>query len=155
MKIRRRFQPRSIGKPRVPLEKEEQAAGVQLLTAIGSVVFVLGTRRSRGKPCPNCDTFVPEDQGTRQTPGIGDVFAFLPERHGALGPEREALWWEAKRSEGGRMSDDQRKFQGLCGQARQHHVVGDRDDLIGWLILQGYLKSSQVPHYRVASGAKS
>jgi len=74
-------------------EKGEQAGGIKLLRTLGATVYTFGTRRSRGKACPRCGTFVPEHQGTRQTPGIPDVFAFLPARNG----KRVLLCWEAKR----------------------------------------------------------
>ena len=131
-------------KPR-QLEKSEQAGGVKLLMLLGAKVYVLGTRRSRGKPCPKCGTFVDEHQGTRQTPGIGDVLAFLPARDGV----REPLWWEAKRPINGRLSSAQREFRDLCLAARAAHCVGSCDDLINWLIENRYLRDSQVPHYRV------
>jgi len=134
---------RAFRKPRV-LEKTEQAHGVQLLRSIGAKVYVLGTRRSRGKSCPKCGTFVPEDQGTHQTPGISDVFAILPPR--AYG-RRRALWWEAKASDG-RMSPDQAEFKELCGETDLEHVVGTLDALIAGLVGLGYVKAEQFPHYR-------
>lgn len=157
------------------LEKTEQAGGVKLLSTIGAKVYVLGTRRSRGRPCPKCGTFVEEHQGTRQTPGVGDVLAFLPPRRQAAvvtcrhgndadlclddacnrqrdlvnAPTREVLWWEVKRPDGGRMSPDQREFRDLCEQSRTAHVVGPLDELIAWLIARGYVLRNQLPHYRL------
>lgn len=137
------------------LEKGEQANGIKLLWSIGAKVYVLGTRRSRGRACPQCGTFVAEHQGTRQTPGIGDVLAFLPARMGAARLEREVLWWEAKRPDGGRLSDAQQEFQELCVQSRTHHCAGPLDDLIAWLVGHGYLNRHQVPHYRLPAEAPS
>src|SRR5688572_7830522 len=71
---------RTARKPPVQLEKLEQTHIIQLIKSLGGRVYVLGTRRSRGKRCQNCGTFVPEDQGTRQTPGVSDLITFLPAR---------------------------------------------------------------------------
>lgn len=127
------------------LEKGEQAGGVTLLRTLGARVYVLGTRRSRGRACSTCGTFVPEHQGTRQTPGVADVLAFLPARGGA----RVVLWWEAKRPDGGRISGDQQEFRRLCEESNTAHCVGPLDALIAWLIAGGYLRADQVPHYRL------
>src|SRR5262245_46053103 len=98
----------------VPLEKAEQAQIGKFLLSIGGRVYVSGTRRSRGKACPKCGTFVPEHQGTRQTPGIPDVEAFLPTPSGWRGrmpaQTRVILKVEAKRVQGGRMSAEQEEY---------------------------------------------
>ena len=128
-------------------EKGEQADGVKLLKALGAAVYTFGTRRSRGKACPRCGTFVPEDQGTRQTPGIPDVLAFL--RHPAAQPGPHApLWWEVKRAAGGVVSPAQQAFRDQCINANVWHVVGSLDDLLAWLIAHGHLRAAQVAHYR-------
>lgn len=133
--------------PRNPnLEKFQQVDGCKLLAALGADIYTIGTRRSRGKPCPKCKTFVPEDQGTRQTPGIADVLAFLPAKAGAA---RVALWWEAKHADGGRVSPDQARFADLCRQSSQAHCIGAVDELIVWLIRNDYLRADRLPHYRV------
>lgn len=116
---------------RVP-EKAEQAHGVQLLRALGARVYVLGTVRRRG-----------DHPGTMQTPGIPDVFAFLPKHEG----RRRTLWWEVKAVDG-RLRREQIAFQALCGESDLAHVVGPHDALIAWLVGLGYLKANQLPHYR-------
>lgn len=124
---------------RLVLEKVEQAHGVQLLETLGADVWVLGTRRRRG-----------DYQGTMQTPGIADVFAVMPCHlvgiHDA--PERRALWWEAK-AVGGRLSDDQERFQRCCREADLWHVVGPFDALVEALVGAGYIKAESVAHYRL------
>lgn len=118
--------------PRVP-EKVEQQHGLQLLRSIGARVYVLGTVRRRG-----------DYPGTMQTPGVADVFAFLPKRGNQ---RRRALWWECKAA-GGRRRPEQIEFQELCGETDLEHVVGTFDALIAALDGLGYVKATQFPHYR-------
>lgn len=139
--------------PRVP-EKTEQAHGVQLLEGIGGKVYVMGTRRSRGKPCPKCGEFVPEGQTTRQTPGIPDVMAFLPPRPRGGDVRPIFVFWEAKASDG-RESDEQVRFKELCQDALVEHVVGDYNALIAWLIARLYVKADSFSHYRQPKGSSA
>lgn len=121
---------------RVPVvsEKVEQSHIVQLLRSIGAKVYVSGTHRRR------------EDfQGTMQTPGIPDIEAFIPNRCGIGG--YRLLKVEVKRI-GGRLRPEQQEYQQLCDQASVAHVVGNLDAVIGWLVREGYVKASSVPHYR-------
>lgn len=117
-------------------EKAIQQQGVNLLRQVGSAVYVLGTHRRRG-----------DHQGTMQTPGIGDVYAFVP----VVLPVRaiEALWWEAK-APGGRLRVEQRAFREQCLRAGVAHVVGDLDALIAWLVTRGVVKLDSFAHYRQA-----
>jgi hypothetical protein len=123
--------------PRV-LEKTEQASGCKLLLTLGAAVYELGTKRPKG-----------DYQGTRQTPGISDVIAFLPRTMGVI-------FWEAKAA-GGRMRPEQWAFRAIvlmCERAglRIYHVLGGYDALIAALIRLGLLVESQVPHYRLPAG---
>ena len=120
--------------PRLP-EKVIQAQGVQLLAARGAKVYVLGTRRPKG-----------DYQGTRQTPGIPDVLAFLPATWSA-GDAPLQLWWEVKAA-GGRATPEQLAFAEHCAHAGQEYVRGDLDALIAWLIEHNFLKAENVAHYR-------
>jgi hypothetical protein len=104
-------------------EKQEQAAIVQLLKNIGAKVYVLGTRRPAG-----------DHQGTRQTPGIPDVFAFLPRRE-----NYQALWIEVKRV-GGRASTAQADFASQCHYSDVCYIRGTCDDVIKWLKIGGWVK---------------
>lgn len=134
------------------LEKFQQHDGCKLLASLGADIYTLGTRRSKGKPCPKCKTFVPEDQGTRQTPGIADVLAFLPEKNGN---PPIALWWEVKHADGGRASADQIRFAELCRRSSQAHCLGPLDALYAWLIENRYLRPDQVPHYRLPKAVQA
>lgn len=118
--------------PRVS-EKTEQAHIVQLLVSIGAAVFVLGTRRPAG-----------DYQGTRQTPGIPDLVAFLPStrEHGT-----RQVWIECKAA-GGRLRTAQQDFKALCECANVAHIVGTFDDVIAWLTAHAYVNANQFPHYR-------
>lgn len=111
-------------------EKLEQAAIVDLLRSIGGKVYVLGTKRPRG-----------DHPGTCQTPGLPDLYAFLPAPPLALPAlrRRTALWIEAKAA-GGRATDAQRAFAIECHASHVAHVLGGVDEVIHWLIEQGYLK---------------
>lgn len=122
----------STGRGRVP-EKVEQAHGIQLLRALGSKVYVLGGHRRRG-----------DYQGTMQTEGIADVFAFLPRRGEA---SRIFLAWECK-AEGGRLRPEQVEFKTLCEDADVAHLVGPFDALIAWLAARDFVKADQFPTYR-------
>lgn len=141
--IRRRRTPADRG---CPSEKVEQMHGVITLTKLGAKVYVLGTRRGRGKRCPKCGEFVSEHQGTRQTPGIADVYALLPSPGYRPAPG-SALWWECKAADG-RLSPDQQRFRDACLGANVPHVVGTCNDLIAWLIRGGWLRAETLPHYR-------
>lgn len=145
----------------VQREKHEQSAIVQLLRSIGAKVCIIGTKRPGGKKCPKCGTFVAEHQGTCQTPGIPDLYAFLPARWTKAGVETIAwddlrtcaipastLWVEVK-AEGGRVSVSQQEFEALALKAGVNHVIGDIGRVMVWLIDHGYLKPQQVPHYRL------
>ena len=131
---------RRLTVPRV-LEKTEQSSGCRLLLTLGAALYVLGTRRPKG-----------EYQGTRQTPGISDVIAFLPRTKGVV-------FWEAKASDG-RLRPEQWAFRTivlLCERAGLgiYHVVGGYDALIAFLVRLGLLVASQVPHYRLPAGGDS
>ena len=117
---------------RVP-ENVVQQHIVTLLRTLGAKVYVLGTRRGRGE----------RDHGTHQTPGLPDLLAFLPRLN-----RRRQVWIEVK-AVGGRLRPAQVVFQGLAHEADVDHLVGDLDVVIAWLLFHGYLKKSQVPHYRL------
>jgi len=116
-------------------EAGEQNAGVQLLRFLKAAVYVSGTRRPKG-----------EYQGTRQTPGIPDVMAILPNLAGVV-------FWEAKAS-GGRMSPEQLAFRVIVEQYEEaglpvYHVLGGSGALVALLLRLGLVKADQVPHYRL------
>ena len=124
------------------LEKHEQEAGVRLLRTLGAKVYVLGTVRPQG-----------DYRGTCQTPGLPDVQAFLPIRGDRSEATRRLLVWEVKRAQGGRLSEPQKEFLGLCAAAGVAHVVGPLDALLAWLHAEGYVHAGQVPHYRLPAAA--
>ena len=109
-------------------EKEIQAQIVTLLRSLRADVWVLGTRRPRG-----------DYQGTRQSPGLPDLIAFLP--------DEELLFIEVK-SPKGRLTEEQKQFQQCCFDARVSHIVGGIDEVIDWLIDRRYLLEDQVSHER-------
>ena len=94
-------------------ERQEQKAIVRLLQSLGATVYVLGTTRPAGGY-----------MGTCQTPGIPDLYAFLP----AGG----ALWVEVKAT-GGRLSPAQLAFRELCASRGVHYVTGGVDSVAAWL----------------------
>lgn len=130
-------------------EKVEQAHILQLAAVIGAKFYVLGTRRSRGKACPSCRTFVPEDQGTRQTPGISDLVFFLkrPPARPEYPHARLLLFWETKAARG-RRSADQDEFASWVADAGVAYGCGTYNDFIAWCVTNGYCKTEQFPHYR-------
>jgi len=141
------MKPQAAKLPRVP-EKAVQQHIVQLLRTIGAQVWVLGTTRSTGRKCPACAAWVPSlDMGTRQTPGIPDIYAILPHVHGDVG-DKVGMWIECKAS-GGRPSPEQRQFALAVVQTGTPYVMGDLDDIIALLIQMGRLDRKNVPHYRL------
>lgn len=112
-------------------------------------IWVMGTRRSRGKPCPQCGTFVAEDQGMRQTAGHADLVIFLKAR--ANGDRVRLLYWESKAGKN-TTSSAQDAFLSLAGQAGNFVGSGDFDDFIAFLVEHHYIKADSVAHYRQPKG---
>ncbi len=114
------------------LEKHEQADTVRLIERLGGKCYVLGTRRPKG-----------DYQGTRQTPGVADVLAFLPPRHTDAGPiflERWTLLCIEQKTARGRLSAPQVEFRQLCLAAGVNHVSGDARAVAAYLKQGGWLK---------------
>jgi hypothetical protein len=114
--------------PRVS-EKAEQQAIVDLLRLIGAKVYVLGTKRRRG-----------DYQGTMQTPGIPDLFAFMPIR--AVISARQvphAIWVEVKTTNG-RLRPEQAAFRDHCCSTDMVHLTGGADYVSAQLKAWGFLK---------------
>jgi hypothetical protein len=99
------------------LEKHEQQEAVGLLRLCGAKVYSLSQTRN-----------------TRQTPGIPDVFAFVPLPSGEIVP----LWVEMKRSHRkARSSPEQVVFRLLCKLAGAQHIVGSLREVEAWAVAQG------------------
>jgi hypothetical protein len=125
-----------------PPEKDVQRDVIQLLVAVGcrysakheTDIYVLGTRRPRSLPGLGHHTF--------QTPGISDLWVFLPAprcpRPGMLLAPR-AVWIEVK-AEDGRPSDAQIRFQQQCCDRGIAHVTGGVAEVQAFLIQHGFLK---------------
>jgi len=123
-----------------------QAAILSLLLTIGAVPITLGRPGLRRRLCPRCQAPVHMDPGTRQTPGIPDLEAFLPLRAGD--DRRVFLKIEVKRP-GEKLRPEQDAYRELCEAAGVAHLWGDLDDVIAWLLAHNYLAPQQVPHYRL------
>ena len=119
------------------LEKHEQAGTVKLLTLLGADVYVIGTSRPRGRPCPSCGTFVAEHAGTCQTPGISDLIVFLP------GPAPRRVCFIEQKRRGGVLSEPQQRFRDLAAKSTALYVAGTLDDVLDWLAERGYVRSRQ------------
>lgn len=124
-------------------EKRAQADIQDFLLSIGGAVYILGTRRRAGSPCPNCGMFVAEHQGTRQTKGLCDVLAFLPTRPGARA-RRLLLMVEVKVGKNKR-TPEQDLFRALCGEADLVHLTGDLDTVLRWATAEGYVRGPRQP----------
>ena len=122
----------------MPVQREKiiQQQVVNLLRSLGCGVYVLGTRRRQG-----------DYPGTAQTPGIGDIFTFLPRRPIDDCVLPACLWLELK-APGGRRSPEQVAFGDACERSGVPYVTGGLDDVIAWLVTAGYLKPENLPHYR-------
>ena len=115
-------------------EKLEQQRIAALLRSVGAIVYVLGTRRPKG-----------DHQGTRQTPGLPDLYAFLPGSR--IAPSPVAVWIEVK-AHGGARTPDQQYFAEFCEGARAPYLCGGLDEVIAWLVQRAYVKPDQLAHYR-------
>ena len=62
-----------------------------------------------------------DHQGTCMTPGIPDIEAFLPA---------------------------QAEYRAHCLAAGVAHIVGGLDDVLQWLLAEGYVREQQIPYYR-------
>jgi hypothetical protein len=126
--------------PRIP-EKAVQAHVVQLLRSIGGKVWVTGTKRPRG-----------DFQGTRMTPGLPDLVAFLPPRayriQGDIPYAKPVLLFVECKAAGGRLRPEQQEFRDLCQDCDVAHIAGDLDAVIAWLSERHYVRASQFPTYR-------
>ena len=67
---------------------------------------------------------------TRITEGLPDLLVFLP-------PKAVFFFWEVK-GDGGRVTDDQRKFQAFAGRCNVACGIGDFDDFKKFLTQFGY-----------------
>ena len=121
---------RGAGKP-VQHEKHEQSKIAILFRSIGSQVYVLGTRRARG-----------DQQGTRQTPGIPDLYIWLPLERRYTRPglllAPKFLWFEVK-AEGGRTSSAQQEFELLCTTHGHPYLRGGFDRAHAFLVQHGFI----------------
>ena len=115
-------------------EKRIQSQIVTLLRSVGAAVYVLGTRRGRG-----------DYQGTRQTPGLPDIWTILPPSRIGSGPA--GVWIEVKAPHGKR-SREQEAFAAGCNIASVPYLCGGLDDVIAFLVERAYLKPAQLAHYR-------
>jgi hypothetical protein len=130
-----RFRPK-----RVP-EKVVQQQIVNMLRSVGAAVYVLGTKR------PSTDF-----QGTRQSPGIPDLFVFLPAPR--LQPGAPAALWIEVKAAGGTLRREQDEFRTQCRLVPTlGYVTGGVDQVISYLVNGGWLKSENVPHYRLPGSA--
>lgn len=107
-------------------EKLEQAAIVKLLRMVGASVYVLGTRRARG-----------DYQGTRQTPGLPDLIAFVPDHSRTFVDQNRTLLMVEVKAPNGRPSDPQVEFCAHCQAAHVAHVMGGVDAVLDWLTTRG------------------
>lgn len=127
-------------------EKSEQQHALYALRLVNAKVYTIGTRRRRGSRCPQCNTFVPEDQGTRQTPGLPDLLAFVPRPDA---PEQRWVLFVEQKAAGGRLSPEQQELRALALAAGAEHVVGDYNAVLAWLVSKGLMRETQLPHYRL------
>jgi hypothetical protein len=125
-------------------EKIIQQQIVTLLRSIGATVYVLGVHRRRG-----------DYPGTMQTPGLPDLYAFLPFSLGVSNRDGvvegsvtpNSVWIEVK-APGGRLSEAQWAFRIACVTKSIGHVIGGVDEVLAFLVAGGWLKADGVAHYR-------
>ena len=98
-------------------ERQIRAEGVRLLRALGCRVEVFS-----------------ENRATRNTPGVPDVYAFLPNGRGTV-------WWETK-VPGGVMRPAQLDFERRCLMCGQPYVRGGLAELCHFLAGLGILDAT-------------
>lgn len=125
-------------------EKAVQQQCIGLYVAIGcrysakgdTDVYVLGTHRPRALPGIAHKTF--------QTPGIADLWVFLPPpkllRH-ARSPAPTFVWHEVKADDGG-PSEAQLRFEAKCQARGIWHVMGGLDAQRAFLVEHGFLREA-------------
>lgn len=133
-------------------EAIEQQNIVRTVAQLGGKCYVLGTKRGLVK-CVTCGSLTPEHQGTKQTPGVSDVLAFIPYRAGEF--SAVLVFVEAKapgraRTKNAGLSPDQVEFRDWCQRACQEHLVGGFNVFANWLIERGIVKETAFAHYRVS-----
>jgi len=106
-------------------ERAEQRAILDLLKLVHAEVWVLGTVRKRG-----------DWPGTRQTPGLPDILAFV-RCPLMIYPPAQFIAIEVKASSG-RLSPDQRRFEAACRRADVTYLVGGVDAVLAWLRARGH-----------------
>jgi len=120
-------------------EKTEQGSILNLIHQLGGKAYVLGTRRAQY--CGLCGGRN-QDQGTRQTPGIADLYVILPPAPTTYPqPDSPAVpvWIEVK-GRNGTLSPDQVAFREHCQRTRHAHIVGGVDEFIDTLTTGGWLR---------------
>ena len=104
------------------LEKAEQAAIVKLLRLLGAEVYVIGTHRRAG-----------DYQGTNQTPGMVDLWAFC-KRLDLIG--RRSLVAIEVKAPAGRLSEAQEWFRAMCRVSDMLYVTGGYQQVVDYLVAQ-------------------
>ena len=123
---------------RIP-ETTVQSHIVQALRNISAGVYVLGRPGLRERRCPHCGHMVKLDPGTRQTPGVSDLLAFLPDAPRApFGPGR--LVCVEVKAQGGVLSEDQKTFRNWCERTSTSYLTGGLDVVLEYLKQGGYLR---------------
>lgn len=109
-------------RPAPPLEKDVERRVIALYKAAGCVVYRLsqGYRSERG--------------GTRQTPGIPDLYV--------IGPEGWGAWWHETKRPGGKLRPAQAEFRRVCQRNGLGHVVGGVAETEQWLVEQGLARDN-------------
>lgn len=139
---------RRQGEPHVRLavpEKDVQFAVIHLFCLVGccyektglhSDIYVLGTRRPRH--------LAAAAHRTHQTPGIGDLFIFLPAPRWPVPgtPSPPCVWFEVK-ADDGKPSPAQLAFQERCLSRGIAHVMGGVDAARSFLNRFGFLKGGE------------
>lgn len=122
-------------------EKHVQRQIVDYLQLIGAQVYVLGTKRRKG-----------DHQGTMQTPGIPDLWVFLPPAKVLCSEERAGLWIEVK-ADDGRCSPAQLTFQKHAHESRVNYVCGNLDAVQTWLANRGWIRPLKPPPTKDQNGS--
>jgi len=138
--------PRKTPRRCAPEDVEQQHIRL-LLGSIGAPFYEIG--RPRARKCHACGA-PSKDMGMRQTPGLPDIYAFLPLPRWVPDGHASALWIEMK-AEDGRMSEEQETFRRLCFGRGVPHVNGTANAVAAYLVAGGWVR--EVAHYRMPSAA--
>ena len=121
-------------------ERHEQKNILNLVDQLGGVYQTIGTgHRQQFCVCGVRTT----DQGTRQSPGLPDLWIVLPPAPATRAATPNAPWvalWVEVKGKGGTLSPEQVECKYVNERAGVVHLVGGLDAFLAWLRAGGWVR---------------